>query len=103
MLARNRRGARFFGNGCEPGRGVLFTVLAKREQRVRNPWLKKNPFLSMWLSGANSIAGSIRGHATAHAKRQINKAVREATRANLELWSNAAKGTTAKPRTKRKR
>jgi hypothetical protein len=57
----------------------------------------------MWLSGANSIAGSMRGHATAQARRQVNSAVSEATKANLKLWSDAVKGTTAKPRTKRKR
>ncbi|KAA0997456.1 hypothetical protein FVF58_49235 [Paraburkholderia panacisoli] len=36
---------------------------------MKNPWTKKNPFLSMWLSGANTVAGSARGHATAAAKR----------------------------------
>lgn len=70
---------------------------------MRNPWLKKNPFLSMWLSGANSIAGSIRGRTTAHARRQVNTAVSEATRASLKLWSDAVKATPTKPRTKRKR
>jgi len=28
---------------------------------MMNPWLKKNPFLSMWLSGANTVASSARG------------------------------------------
>ena len=70
---------------------------------MRNPWLKKNPFLSMWLSGANSIAGSMRGRATAHAKRQVSTAVTEETRANLKLWSDAMKATPSKPRSKRKR
>jgi hypothetical protein len=36
---------------------------------MKNPWTKKNPFLSMWLSGANAVAGSARGRATAAAKR----------------------------------
>jgi hypothetical protein len=36
---------------------------------MKNPWMKKNPFLSMWLSGANAVAGSARGHVTAAAKR----------------------------------
>ncbi|OLL27574.1 hypothetical protein BTH42_32655 [Burkholderia sp. SRS-W-2-2016] len=36
---------------------------------MKNPWVKKNPFLSMWLSGANAVAGSARGRATAAAKR----------------------------------
>jgi hypothetical protein len=37
---------------------------------VSNPWTKKNPFMSMWLSGANAAANRARGHATAAAKRQ---------------------------------
>jgi len=39
---------------------------------MKNPWTKKNPFLSMWLSGANRVAGSARGHALAAAKRGTN-------------------------------
>ena len=27
---------------------------------MSNPWMKKNPFMSMWLSGANSIANTAR-------------------------------------------
>jgi hypothetical protein len=34
--------------------------------------VKKNPFLSMWLSGANAVIGSTRGRATAQAKRQAS-------------------------------
>ena len=41
---------------------------------MSNPWLKKNPFLSMWLSGANAVAGSARGQMTAQINRQ-SKAV----------------------------
>jgi hypothetical protein len=37
---------------------------------MSNPWTKKNPFMSMWLSGANAAANRTRGHATAAAKRQ---------------------------------
>jgi hypothetical protein len=37
---------------------------------MKNPWVKKNPFLSMWLSGANAVMGAARGHASAQAKRQ---------------------------------
>jgi hypothetical protein len=43
---------------------------------MKNPWTKKNPFMSMWLSGANAVAGSVRGHATAAAKRQATTATR---------------------------
>lgn len=70
---------------------------------MRNPWLKKNPFLSMWLSGANSLAGSARGRLRAHARRQVTTAMTEATRANVKLWADAVQATTGKPRTRRKR
>lgn len=45
---------------------------------MANPWLKKNPFMSMWLSTANRVAGSLRGQATAQVKRQVNAALGEA-------------------------
>ena len=42
---------------------------------MSNPWLKKNPFMSMWLSGANSVANSARGQLAAEAKRQSSAAI----------------------------
>ncbi|MBI1891133.1 MAG: hypothetical protein HYS18_10835 [Burkholderiales bacterium] len=56
---------------------------------MKNPWLKKNPLLSMWLSGANAIAGSIRGHATAQARRQANAAIKKGTKQMMALWTGA--------------
>ena len=68
-----------------------------------NPWLKKNPFMSMWLSAANRIAGSMRGQAAAQAKRQINAAGTQATNANLKRLFDAAVPALPKPKTKRRR
>ena len=48
---------------------------------MANPWGKKNPFMSMWLSAANAWAGAARGLMTAEAKRQTKAATRAATRA----------------------
>ena len=45
---------------------------------MSNPWLKKNPFMSMWLSTANRVAGTLRSQATAQARRQVKAAVTEA-------------------------
>ena len=45
---------------------------------MTNPWLKKNPFMSMWLCTANRVAGSMRGQATAQAKRHVKAAINEA-------------------------
>jgi hypothetical protein len=47
---------------------------------MSNPWLKKNPFMSMWLSAANRVAGSVRGHATTQARRQVTAATAAAIR-----------------------
>ena len=52
---------------------------------MRNPWLKKNPFLSMWLSGANAVAGSARGHAMRQAKAATTQASNDVARA----WADA--------------
>ena len=72
---------------------------------MKNPWTSKNPFMSMWLSGANKVAGTARGHATAAVKREATKATktaaRKATTAGtnqmLDFWS-AALGKTPKKR-----
>ncbi|MDB5743425.1 MAG: hypothetical protein JWR68_1740 [Polaromonas sp.] len=45
----------------------------------------KNPFMSMFLSGANKIAGSARAQATAAVKRETAKNVKQATKA----WTDA--------------
>jgi hypothetical protein len=47
---------------------------------MANPFLKKNPFMSMWLSGANAAAGSLRGQAIGQAKRQVTAASNKATK-----------------------
>jgi hypothetical protein len=65
---------------------------------VSNPWLKKNPFMSMWLSGANSA----RGRFTAEAKRQSTAATSKATSDMLSLWTGAMTSV-ASPKRKRKR
>lgn len=59
---------------------------------MSNPWLKKNPFMSIWLSAANRMA--------AQAKRQINAAVTKATDDNLKtlLGTTAPAAPKAKPK-----
>jgi len=53
-----------------------------------NPWTK-NPFLSMWLSGANAAWGSARGHATAEMHRQAAQMMAESTRQVMQFWTGA--------------
>ncbi|MDO9712121.1 hypothetical protein [Paracraurococcus lichenis] len=47
---------------------------------MANPWTKKNPLLSLWLSAANAWAGAARGVAVNAAKRQQAAAAKAATR-----------------------
>jgi hypothetical protein len=70
---------------------------------MSNPWLKKNPFMSLWLSGANSVAGSMRGRATAQAKRQTATAMTNATRTIFDAWTGAMAPSLPAKRKKRRR
>jgi hypothetical protein len=51
-----------------------------------NPWGKKNPFLSMWLSGANAVFGATRNQMTAAMHRQTNAAIAEGSKQALAFW-----------------
>ena len=73
---------------------------------MKNPWLKKNPLMSMWLSGAHKAAGAARGQVSAAVKRETNRASKEATTAVanqvLEFWSPML-GRSAKPKAKKRK
>lgn len=60
---------------------------------MNNPWLKKNPWLSMWLSGANAIFGTARSVAAAQLQRQTRAASAQLVKA----------ATVSKPAPKRRR
>jgi hypothetical protein len=66
---------------------------------MSNPWLKKNPFMSAWLSAFNSAAGAMRGHAIGQAKRQAKTATTNATKTIFDAWL----GSTTPVPTKKKR
>ena len=66
---------------------------------MANPWTKKNPFLSMWLSGANAMAGKARSAGAAEAGRQRTQLTKAATRFWTDSWFGSAE---PKPATRRK-
>jgi len=68
---------------------------------LKNPWVKKNPFMSMWLSQANRVAGTTRGRITAEAKRQTTTAMTEGAAQVTKFWTEAL--TPKKPKAKRRR
>ena len=62
---------------------------------MKNPWTSKNPFMSLWLSGANKIANAGRGQATAAVKRETQGAVKQGTRNWFDFWSGGMKALAA--------
>jgi len=78
---------------------------------MKNPWTKKNPLLSMWLSGANAVAGSARSRANAAVKRQATTTMNQGMKQVADFWTDALTGKTAgatltppaKPRKKKRR
>ncbi|HJW56084.1 MAG TPA: hypothetical protein VJ577_12485 [Burkholderiaceae bacterium] len=68
---------------------------------MKNPWIKKNPFMSMWLSGANAIAGSARSRAIAEGRRQTSIMMTKGTRQMMDFWTGAL--LTPPPKRKKKR
>lgn len=64
---------------------------------MANQWTKKNPLLSMFLSGANAASGKARGLWMQQARRNQTTAVKQAVRSWVELWTPAS-GTKRKRR-----
>lgn len=54
---------------------------------VLQPMGEENPFMSAWLSAANSLGGSARAQATAQARRSAATAASNATSEWLKLWT----------------
>ncbi len=59
----------------------------------------KNPFMSLFLSQANRVAGTVRGHATAAVKRETAKNMRQLT----QVWTGSLFSLTPAPKKKRSR
>jgi len=55
---------------------------------MSNPWLKKNPLMSMWMSGANTLMGVARSRATAEGKRQAASMMSQGTKEMTRFWTN---------------
>jgi hypothetical protein len=67
---------------------------------MKNSWTKKNPFMSMWLSGANAIAGSARSRAIAESRRQTATMMAESAKQITDFWTGAL--LTPPPKRKKK-
>jgi hypothetical protein len=76
---------------------------------MKNPWTKKNPFMSIALSATNAMAGRTRGSASAAATRSVKQNASAATTAGIrqvsEFWAQAltpAKAAAPRRRSKRR-
>jgi hypothetical protein len=56
---------------------------------MRNPWIKKNPLMSMWMSGGNAVLGSARSRALAEGKRQAATIISDGAKQMVRFWSGA--------------
>lgn len=70
---------------------------------MKNPWTKRNPFLSMWLSGANAVAGAARSRITAESKRQAATMITQGTKQMTDFWTGAMLPQRPKKRRKKRR
>lgn len=70
---------------------------------MKSPWTKRNPWLSMYLSGANAIAGSVRGRAAAAVKRQAATAMTTGMKQLTDAWTDILFPTPPKKRKGKRR
>ena len=62
----------------------------------------KNPFMSMFLSGANRVAAAIRGQVTAAAKRETVKNTKAASQAGTDALTPRAPAAKKKRKPRKK-
>ena len=69
---------------------------------MQNPWLKKNPFLSIWLSGANAAMGHGRSRALAAMRRQSAAMTSQYMQNWMRIWAVPAKRNQVQKTTSRR-
>lgn len=70
---------------------------------MKSPWTRKNPLLSMYLSGANAVAGAVRSRGTAELRRQAATLMNQGARQIAGLWGDLLAGPPAKKRRRKPR
>ena len=64
--------------------------------------LDQDPFMSMWLSAANTVGGSVRSRATAEAKRQAAMATTKGVKQIIDFWGVGVLASSARKKKKRR-
>jgi hypothetical protein len=95
-----RRCAGAFGAYC---RRKVDGTAQSGTQPMKNPWIRKNPLLSIWLSGANTLFGAARGHAAAQARKQSIAMMERSMKQMTDFWLGATQPLPRKRRRKRSR
>lgn len=67
------------------------------------PLSKKNPFMSLWLSGANKATATGKGLLAAAARKQQSAMVRDATKMTQDFWSGILTPSASRKRGKAKK
>jgi hypothetical protein len=62
----------------------------------------RNPWISLWLSAANSWAAAMRGLWTAELHRQQTTMANEMIRQNIDFWTRTGMAPVAGPKPKRR-
>ena len=57
---------------------------------MKNLWTKRNPLLSMWMSGANAVIGRARSRVIAEGRRQAASAMADGTKKMVQFWTAGA-------------
>lgn len=70
---------------------------------MKSPWTKKNPLLSMYLSGANAVAGAARGRAAAEFRRQATAMATTGVKQVIGFWSDVLNGPPPRRRRRKPR
>jgi hypothetical protein len=58
---------------------------------MARPWTKRNPFLSLWLSGANMVTSRARGQARAEMTKQQSALIKQTAHFWTGTWLAAQK------------
>ena len=69
---------------------------------MAKPWTKKNPALSLFLSGANAWAGAARGLLAGEAQRRKSAAAKSGAKAVAGFWTAALTPAAGKKGKRRK-
>ena len=70
---------------------------------MKSPWTSKNPFLSMYFSGANAVVGAARGRIAAEFRRQAKTMMTAGARQMIGFWSEIPVGTVPRRRKRKPR